>query len=425
MAKEVKKDNLLSSWKAIAAYLDCDVRTCMRWEKKYGLPINRIDGLAKATVFAYRDELDEWLSKFSDSPPLGRKSARRKIGGLQIFYIAAAVFAVLAIRFLLLPRIQSHPVPSNFQVEKGELLILNDEWDELWRYDTGVENLVSEREYREHFQFKRISDGQRLLPHLMIKDLNMDGGAEVLFSIQTQDEADEGRLFCFDHRGRALWEFQAGRQMRFGERVYSSDYRIRGFDVCDLEGDGNFEIVVASIHRFFFPTQLVVLDAEGSVLGEYWNAGHLGDIAFIDLDEDGEKEILAAGLNNEYGKGCLVAFDWDRVKGASPQGSDFKCQGWAEGSERNYILFPRTDVDLLEHHVEAIDLITPLHNRQISVKTHLSAIYYIFDYELELQDVRLSHTFKHKHKLAVLEGKVNSELNKDYERNLEKGLLYR
>ena len=424
MTKELKKENLLTSWKEIAAYLDCDERTCVRWEKKYRLPVHRIDEISKATVFAYKDELDQWLEKFTVSKAFAQEEAAGKRSRRRIFYFLLAFLVILAVRFFLLPRMTSNPQPADFRIEKAHLLVLNEKGKEMWRFDSGVENLMGEREYRDHFQFKRKFLDRRLLPHLIIKDLNHDGQVEVLFSIQTQDEDGEGKLFCFNHDGRVLWEFQAGREIKFGERVYSPDYRIQGVDVCDLDGDGNFEIITMAVQRFYFPTQLAVLDADGRILGEYWNAGQFCDLAFIDLNEDGEMEILAAGINNEYGKGCLVAFDWNEVKGSSPQGKDFACQGCAKGKEKHYILFPLTEVDLLEKPVGAIDLINSLGNKQISVKTQLSDVYYIFDYNLELQDVQLSHTFKHKYRLAHLEGKIERELNSDYEKRLAQGLLY-
>ena len=424
MAKDSKKENLLTSWKEIAAYINCDERTCLRWEKRYGLPVHCINETAKATVFAYKNELDRWLDRFTDSKSFPQRPYTRISEGKRIFYFLLAAFAALAALTLLLSRFGSYPSPAGFRIEKAQLVVLDEGGKELWRFDAGIENLESEREYRDHFQFKKRLLASRFLPHLIIKDINQDGRAEVLFSIQTQDEADEGRLFCFNHKGRILWEFQAGGVKRFGEEIFSADYRIHGIDVCDLEGDGNLEIVIIASHRFFFPTQLAVLDAEGHILGEYWNAGHLMDIAFVDLNEDGEMEILAAGLNNEYSTGCLVVFDWNRVKGSSPQGKDFLCQGCVKGGEKHYILFPRTDVDRLEKTVEAIDMIYPLKTKQIAVKTQWSAIYYIFNYNLELQDVHLSHLFKQKHRLAYFEGKIQSELDAEYEKRLAQGLLY-
>jgi hypothetical protein len=49
----------LDSWKAIAAYLKRDESTVRRWEKE-GLPVHRHMHVKKASVYAYRAEIDSW-----------------------------------------------------------------------------------------------------------------------------------------------------------------------------------------------------------------------------------------------------------------------------------------------------------------------------------------------------------------------------
>ena len=65
------KDNVLRSWKEIAAYLGYDQRTCCRWEQKFGMPVHRAEGGAsKSPVIAYKDEIDGWFqATFTNSNP--------------------------------------------------------------------------------------------------------------------------------------------------------------------------------------------------------------------------------------------------------------------------------------------------------------------------------------------------------------------
>jgi tetratricopeptide (TPR) repeat protein len=51
----------LDSWKEIAAFFGRDERTVKRWEKERGLPVNRVPGSARGGVFAYAEDLAEWL----------------------------------------------------------------------------------------------------------------------------------------------------------------------------------------------------------------------------------------------------------------------------------------------------------------------------------------------------------------------------
>ena len=51
----------LDCWKEIAAYLGKVERTVKRWDVDRGLPIHRVPGGGRASVYAYTSELDNWL----------------------------------------------------------------------------------------------------------------------------------------------------------------------------------------------------------------------------------------------------------------------------------------------------------------------------------------------------------------------------
>jgi hypothetical protein len=425
--KAQEDKNLLTSWKEISAHLGRDVRTCLRWEKKYGLPIHRLDpDSEKSRVFAFKSELDDWLHQSKTGRPHVHRAEGRSTRRLLFLSALFLVIGATAVALFFLFRGKFSPdIPADFAIKGSELAILDDSGKVLWRYDTGLENLCGEDTYRLHFQFKR-SYRVAQLPYLLIKDLNHDGRREVLFSLQTQDEMGEGRALCFDCKGRLLWQFRAGRQMKCGDKTYSGDYRIHGLFAKDLDGDGYLEIVVVSVHRPSWPCQLALLDARGNLKGEYWNAGYFNDMAFVDLDRDGVKEIVAGGNNNEHGRGCLAVFDPQSIFGGSPQESfAFRCSEVKPGSELIYVLLPRTDVDLVENYpVDAVNTIDILDDRRIQAKTSLMDIYYQFGFSFSEKEVILSHAFIQAHEKARLEGKIQSQLNSEYEHDLIRGIRF-
>lgn len=64
----------LSSWKAIAAYLACSVRTVRRWERAEGLPVHRHVHHKLGRVFALKTEIDAWRQTRARSPdPTSRR----------------------------------------------------------------------------------------------------------------------------------------------------------------------------------------------------------------------------------------------------------------------------------------------------------------------------------------------------------------
>ncbi len=54
-------EDRLDSWKEIAVYLDRDVTTVQRWEKREGMPVHRHQHDRIGSVYAFRSELDVWL----------------------------------------------------------------------------------------------------------------------------------------------------------------------------------------------------------------------------------------------------------------------------------------------------------------------------------------------------------------------------
>lgn len=78
-------DDFLYSWKEMAVFLKCGVRTVQRWEKDEGLPVHRHRHWKRGTVYGLKTEIQDWLKSreshkaaelpYSDmSPALGGAS---------------------------------------------------------------------------------------------------------------------------------------------------------------------------------------------------------------------------------------------------------------------------------------------------------------------------------------------------------------
>ncbi len=419
------KNNLLRSWKEIASYLGYDERTCYRWEQKFGMPVHRAEaGASKSHVVAYKEELDHWFQDtFKNSNhPVPLKKAGRPAFRWALFGLApvAVVAAFLMIRALTSPPAQ----PADFAIKGSTLIVLSEDGKNLWRHDFKVEGLEGEDYYRIFFQAPDSARTMIRLPSLVIRDINGDGRNEVLFAVQKRDDAyGEGTLYCFDSKGTELWHFDAGREMRFGGRAFSADYRICGFLVHDFNGDGRQEIAVISYHYPQWPCQLAVLNCDGKQLGEFWNSGYLTDICFHDLDGNGREEMIVTGVNNQYG-GCLIVFDPDRIEGCSPQSGEFKSDTLPAGSEKFYVRLPRSDVSLaLGEIVEGIKDIGVTANKYLEMNTHLNLIYE-FDFGLRCLYADWGHGYMTRHNELAAAGKIRSALDEAYRQSIIKGVRY-
>ena len=418
MNKNDQNGEILQSWKEIAAYLGCDPRTCRRWEKQLDLPVRRIGKGDRPRIIAFKKDLNEWLNSTGQQrTDLKKPHILKKLKILPVL-LAVGIAAVLI--WVVWVTIFEPKIPADFRIAGSRLVILDINGTTLWRHDTGIENLCNQNTYEEHFQFKRIApeSGERLLPHLIIKDIDGDRKPEVLFTTQTQNEFKEGKLTCFDADGKKMWHFEAGRQIKFGTTVYTGDYRIKGIDICDFDKDGTSEILVISRHRNHFPNQIALLDSTGRMMGEYWHSGYLIDYGFLDIDDDRNEEIFLGGCNNEYKKGCVVVLEHDNIQGGSPQTGEYRCSQLDEGTEKYYVLLPRTDVAKNQSGIGSINSIDILKSNKILVEMRFSRIYFEFNQDLSLHSINISHGYKKMYEdifgtttsMAEHQAKTRSEL---------------
>jgi Tol biopolymer transport system component len=105
-------EDRLDSWKEIAAYLNRDVTTVQRWEKREGMPVHRHLHDRMGSVHAFRTELDAWVlsrnlpasrenGNNAASPdlavPPSRSDTRTSLTKWQLLLCLAALVAVLTI----------------------------------------------------------------------------------------------------------------------------------------------------------------------------------------------------------------------------------------------------------------------------------------------------------------------------------------
>ncbi|MGB7083458.1 MAG: hypothetical protein WBD54_17645, partial [Candidatus Acidiferrales bacterium] len=110
----------LDSWKEIAAYLNRDVTTVQRWERREGMPVHRHLHDKRGSIYALSVELDAWLqsrkprleeeqrkSSLSEAPAKGKpdrgeSAAPRLRGWLALAGMAA--IGLLALVYFMSPR---------------------------------------------------------------------------------------------------------------------------------------------------------------------------------------------------------------------------------------------------------------------------------------------------------------------------------
>lgn len=401
----------LDGWKAIANHLEKHVRTVQRWEERHGLPVYRIDGSDDpngSSVFAYTTELDAWLSQ--------RKlrhltaDAHRRFIPLSL-RVAATIVAVVVLSILGLSSLRSptSPVPITAgRIGEHRLVVYGPDGQELWAksFATGFSDVM----------------GGPGVPWI-VHDLDHDGTSEVLFahaSIGPQPGPDDG-VYLFDEDGALLWRYNVGRRITIDGFPYEDAFKVRAMGV-GTRVDGSPFIVVAATHRPYAPTQVSILEADGSQIAEYWHFGYVLDLLMSDFDDDGTDEILLGGVNNALETGFIALIEHDIEPAIGPGPTSFPPE-LQSGYERAYIAFPRAAVSEALGVRSIVKELRP-YDGGVLVDLYFddgSGVHervYLFDRELAVVRLDFEAPFEALHQRLLADGRVQVDLTEEHRRLL-------
>jgi hypothetical protein len=306
----------LDGWKAIAEHLNKSLRTVQLWADEKGLPIHKIGG----RIVAFKPEITEWLdqqaalplsdvelkTEESDSalcvpeqPHIGgpesasdvhpTKVLQVKPGWVRVWFLAAAAPLLLgAIAFAVVRLTHEDKGPTAWRIAGRALTVLGADGHEQWHHIFATE----------------LADGTYTGPAwstqspCVFTDLDRRGAVGTLFYYRPMNiNIDPPEILYFNGSGKVKWAYAASRTITdSGSREWTPPYFAR-FAVITPKA-GPRRVVVSSLHYWSYPNQVVVLDANGKVQGEFWHRGHLDHIAVTDLDDDGEPEIILGGVND-------------------------------------------------------------------------------------------------------------------------------
>ena len=321
----------LDSWKEIADYLARDRTTVMRWERTAGLPVHRVHGGRGRSVFAYKDDIDQWLARQPAQPDeampeaapdetqqLAARSSRR----LALIATAAGVFIVLF--SLVVSQARSSRIPASVSVRGNELVAVDAEGRDVWRV-----------------RLPQV-DGAIVPARIVLADVDGDGATDVLAALHlmTHGRNDQGIVMLVESRGRVRWTRWLDDSYRFGNVEYGPAWF--PVDMVVYDSGGERRIAVAYHHHTWWPGLVVTYDARGNPVARFVNAGW---VMKLNISAD-SRHLLAAGISNNLGGAALAVLDAAKPEGMSPHegGSLPACANCPGGSPVSYFVTPWTEL---------------------------------------------------------------------------------
>jgi hypothetical protein len=360
----------LDGWKEIAAHLGRDVTTAIRWEHERRLPVRRVPGGKRGAVYAYRHEIDQWLSgsragsdedngktagEATDvaavSQPTaahaferagaGRLGRRRNL--TWTVTIAGAVGVALAVGGLwggsaAVPlgswgdRAGTSPgMIDHVEYRRSEIVARDDAGHELWRHAFNTPLFDSA--------------GNRPSPRHAVVDLDGDGTTELVASVArwVTPAARQDELLCFSQSGRVRWRLQLDDVVSFRGGTFGppwTDGHVVAYRIA-----GEARIAWSQNSSPSWPSVLTVLEGSGRRVSRFMHSGSI--YALTAFEGSDGPVILAGGVSNSNRSAGLFALDGRAAAGhwSEPPGSAYECLNCPSGQPLRYLLFPPSELN--------------------------------------------------------------------------------
>ena len=444
----------LNGWKEIALHLGKGTRTVQRWEKLYGLPVHRIGREGGEIVFAFRDEIDRWMTATEGrfrgngadtldgeapassvgepvpNPPEGEatsgdgsRHADRDHGGRRALVIGAfAVVGLVALGWVFARfsgsrtayRPSAAGQPAAWRMANESLTVFDASGALVFEHRFGFAVPSGTSSDTVH-----LGDGSA---PVLISDIDGDGRNEVLVKANATERANR-RLYCFEADGRTRFVHQPTGTRRFGDDEYADPWLAHRTFVT-RGPDGSRRLWAVFTHNLWFPSVLQELDPHaGAVRQEYWSNG------FIDLVAEtawnGRPVVFVGGTNNDFRGASLAVFPPDRVSGSNPAARPaYACRNCSPGGPEALFLFPSLctarrsglQAGLLEAWVERGNRIR-ISVTQGGTSSHAST-YYTLGPDGELLDAEISREFQAEHALLERQGVLDHRFGPTDDRDM-------
>lgn len=385
------------------------MRTAQLWEKEKGLPVIRMKRGVRPGVTADPLVLRRWLdgSEPDDSfaePETGTK--RRRLVGLSA---AGLLMMVVATAFLTHPWDSWTQTPVRLLQSGDTIRALDENGKSVWEREFQNLGLPGVRYDRAGSASQRYTE--------LFGDFDGDRSVETILSLVRPDASRGGQIISVAKDGVPEWTFEPGRAMDWNGRAFDPCYFTEVPSVL-VSSHGKRQLLVLSRHCTFFPSQAALLDAAtGRLLGEYWHPGHLTSCLILDLDGDGEDEILLGGFNNpgragNGHAGLAVVSPSDLQNRVLDSDDPF---GFKDSAAREYLVFPNPEVA-----GGAACKVGALYaNQSGQIEVHVSGfrntgdLLFTLDRALNVLDVAPSNSFLTLHEQMFREGRLNHGFEPD------------
>lgn len=299
------------------------------------------------------------------------------------------------------------------------LEIYNTDHDKLWEIKWATNREINFTESAFNISYTSITD------------INNDGMNDLITDIPFLAGDNQKDVVIFmNNEKETLQKISIGSDINYYDKFYPAKFETRGIITNDYDGDGLNEIISGAYH-YNSPYVVSRIDNNGEIIGEYWHYGHLWGIHEIDLYNDGKKELLLCGQNDDLKKPVLAIIDPARLKGKlqSKYSPGFGLNN--SSAETVYITFDKSELETTFKGDKRRFI--RLYNETDNELSIVFAFYvnefqyelmFVFDKQMRIVRIYPTDTVKRNFEKLRSEKKVSFNIDDNYFEKLKNNLTY-
>lgn len=347
---------------------------------------------------------------------------------LQFGSLSLVTVLAIAFLFVMTKRSVKDDNPVYAEVKNGVLNIYNSGGDVLWKKTAyGIPGTNSNILMGWGFPIKR---------HINITDIDADNKNEVLLS---GDNATEGlfrsdSLYCYNFDGTKRW-------VTGPENVHSGSipnwkrtkWQIQ--DYFQVRVKNNKKLFVLANDQTYAMTIISEINTtDGKILSSLYHSGWFFYDLFLDLDNDGNNEIILGGTSNDYYRPVIMILRAGGFKGAIDKNELLNPNNSNKGNALYYLLLPTTNYHKLLSSTNVVEIrdigktdkgfIVTTHEVQLKNDNVTIGIVYSFDENMHIKNIIPTNGFQKKYNDLYEKGIFKEPLDSTYFKNLKNSILY-